>query len=295
MVFSGLVLIDERMKTVNKVADLQQFVAEAKAHGKKVGFVPTMGALHEGHLCLVKECKKENDICVVSVFVNPTQFNNPEDLEKYPRTPENDCRLLESAGCDLVFIPEVSEMYPEPDMRQFEFGQIGEVMEGKMRPGHFNGVAQVVSKLFDMVTPDQAYFGEKDFQQVAIIREMVRILNSPVKIIQVPIVREASGLALSSRNMRLSEEQRREAVAISRALFASKDTMEELLLEETREAVIAAINSVPSLETEYFEIVDGDTMQPLKEWSDSEYVVGCVTVYCGDVRLIDNIIYKNKQ
>lgn len=283
------------MKTVNRVADLQHFVADAKAHGKKVGFVPTMGALHEGHLFLVKECKKENDICVVSVFVNPTQFNNPEDLEKYPRTPENDCRLLESVGCDLVFMPEVAEMYPEPDTRQFDFGPLGDVMEGKMRPGHFNGVAQVVSKLFDMVTPDEAYFGEKDFQQVAIIRAMVRMLNSPVKITQVPIVREESGLALSSRNMRLTSAQRNEAVAISRALFASRDTMNELSVSETIDAVVSAINSVPSLETEYFEIVDGDTMQPVGNWSDSEYIVGCITVYCGEVRLIDNIIYKNKH
>lgn len=283
------------MKTVNKVADLQQLITEAKAQQKKVGFVPTMGALHEGHLYLVKKCKEENDVCVVSVFVNPTQFNNPEDLEKYPRTPENDCRLLESAGCDLVFMPEVAEMYPQPDTRQFDFGQIGEVMEGKMRPGHFNGVAQVVSKLFDMVTPDVAYFGEKDFQQVAIIREMVRQLQSPVRIIQVPIVREPSGLAMSSRNMRLTEEQRNEAVAISRALFASKDTMSELTVAETVAAVTASINAVPSLETEYFEIVDGDTMQPVKDWKDSEYIVGCITAYCGEVRLIDNIIYKNNK
>lgn len=282
------------MKTVNKVADLQQFVTEAKAQGKKVGFVPTMGALHEGHLFLVKECKKENDICVVSVFVNPTQFNNPEDLEKYPRTPENDCRLLESVGCDLVFMPEVAEMYPEPDTRQFDFGPIGEVMEGKMRPGHFNGVAQVVSKLFDMVTPDQAYFGEKDFQQVAIIRAMVRMINSPVIIKQLPIVREESGLALSSRNMRLTPEQREEAVAISRTLFASRDTMNDLSLSETIDAVVSTINAVPSLETEYFEIVDGDTMQPVANWEDSDYIVGCITVYCGEVRLIDNIVYKSK-
>ena len=283
------------MKTVNTVADLQQLVTEAKAQGKKVGFVPTMGALHEGHLFLVRKCKDENEVCVVSIFVNPTQFNNPEDLEKYPRTPENDCRLLESAGCDLVFMPEVSEMYPQPDTREFHFGPIGEVMEGKMRPGHFNGVAQVVSKLFDMVTPDQAYFGEKDFQQVAIIREMVRQLQSPVKIIQVPIVREESGLALSSRNMRLTDEQRRQAVAISRTLFASKDAIADMSVAETIDAVVAAINAVPSLETEYFEIVDGDTMQPVQNWEDSEYIVGCITVYCGEVRLIDNIIYKNKQ
>lgn len=286
---------DEEMKTVNKTADLQQYVREAKASGKRVGFVPTMGALHAGHLSLVETCKRENDLCVVSVFVNPTQFNNPEDLEKYPRTPEADCRLLEGAGCDIVFMPEVAEMYPEPDTRVFDFGPIGDVMEGKMRPGHFNGVAQVVSKLFDKVQPDVAYFGEKDFQQVAIIRAMVKQLGSPVLIKQLPIVREASGLALSSRNMRLTPEQRNEAVAISRALFASKETIDELTVDETRQAVIAAVDAVPSLTTEYFEIVDGDTMQPIASWSDTDYAVGCITVWCGDVRLIDNIIYKGAR
>ncbi len=282
------------MKTVNKVADLQSEIALVKAKGGKVGFVPTMGALHEGHLTLVKQCKAENDFCVVSVFVNPTQFNNAEDLEKYPRTPEQDCELLASVGCDLVFLPEVNEMYPEPDTRVFDFGELEKVMEGKMRPGHFNGVAQVVSKLFEMVAPDVAYFGEKDFQQVAIIRAMVRQLNSPVQIIQVPIVREESGLALSSRNMRLTPEQAREAVNISRSLFASKELMEESEVEDTASAVVAAINQIPSLEVEYFEIVDGDTLQPVKSWSDSDYIVGCITVFCGDVRLIDNIIYKTK-
>lgn len=283
------------MKTVNKVADLQRLITEAKKQGKQVGFVPTMGALHNGHLFLVKKCKEENDFCVASVFVNPTQFNNPEDLEKYPRTPEHDCELLASVGCDVVFMPEVAEMYPEPDTRVFDFGALEHVMEGKMRPGHFNGVAQVVSKLFEMVTPDTAYFGEKDFQQVAIIREMVRQLNSPVRIVQVPIVREDSGLALSSRNMRLNEQQRMDAVTISRALFASRDAISENSVAETIEAVLSAVNAVPSLETEYFEIVDGDTLQSVQSWDESDYIVGCITVYCGDVRLIDNIIYKNKQ
>lgn len=283
------------MKTVNKLADLQNEISQVKARGGKVGFVPTMGALHAGHLHLVERCKAENDFCVVSVFVNPTQFNNPEDLEKYPRTPEKDCELLESAGCDLVFLPEVSEMYPEPDTRVFDFGTLDKVMEGKMRPGHFNGVAQVVSKLFDMVTPEVAYFGEKDFQQVAIIRAMVEHLNYPVRIIQVPIVREESGLALSSRNMRLSAQQKEEAVSISKTLYASFQAQGRESVAETIRSVVETINAVPSLETEYFEIVDGDTLQPVDDWNDSPYIVGCITVYCGDVRLIDNIIYKNKQ
>ncbi len=282
------------MKTVNNIADLQRIISEAKAKGNQIGFVPTMGALHQGHLELVKRCKKETDFCVVSVFVNPTQFNNPEDLIKYPRTPEKDCQLLEATGCDLVFLPSVEEIYPEPDTREFDFGTLETVMEGAMRPGHFNGVAQVVSKLFDMVTPDIAFFGEKDFQQVAIIKAMVKQLNAPVKIVAVPIVREDSGLAMSSRNMRLSSTQIEEAVAISRALFESKQKMGSMSVEDTIKELVDKVNSVDSLEIEYFQIVDGDTLQALNSWDESEHIVGCVAAYCGEVRLIDNVIYKTK-
>lgn len=282
------------MKTVNKVTDLQQEITCVKSQGRKVGFVPTMGALHEGHLTLVRKCKAENDFCVVSVFVNPTQFNNPEDLEKYPRMPQADCELLASVGCDLVFLPEVEEVYPEPDTRIFDFGQLDKVMEGKMRPGHFNGVAQVVSRLFDMVTPDVAYFGEKDFQQVAIIRAMVAQLKSPVSIVQVPIVREESGLALSSRNMRLTSAQLEDAVHISRLLFRGKEQMGDFSVADTIRNTIEELNAIPSLTVEYFEIVDGDTLQAVNDWSDSEYIVGCIAVFCGEVRLIDNVIYKTK-
>ncbi len=282
------------MKTISKVVDLQSFVKELKAAGKRVGFVPTMGALHEGHLALVRQCKAENDICVASIFVNPTQFNNLDDLEKYPRTPEKDCDLLQSVGCDLVFLPSVQEMYPEKDTRTFSFGSIETVMEGAMRPGHFNGVAQVVSKLFDMVTPDVAYFGEKDFQQVAIIRAMVSQLQSPVEIIQVPIVRDPNGLAKSSRNMRLSDAERSEAVTISQSLFKSKELMHSQDVAQTITSVIAQVDAQPSLTTEYFQIVDGNTLQPVCSWDDSDYIVGCIAAYCGEVRLIDNIIYKNK-
>ena len=190
------------MEIVRKIADLQDIIAEAKNNGKRIGLVPTMGALHEGHLTLVRRCKEDNDICVVSVFVNPTQFNNPVDLDKYPRTPEKDSALLESVGCDIVFMPEAEEVYPEPDTRIFDLGEIDKVMEGKMRPGHFNGVCQVVSKLFDYVKPHVSYFGEKDFQQVAVIRKMTKDLGLDLDIVQVPIVREESGLAMSSRNMR---------------------------------------------------------------------------------------------
>ncbi|MDO5571471.1 MAG: pantoate--beta-alanine ligase [Bacteroidales bacterium] len=281
------------MKIVNKVVDLQKEISLLKEQGLRVGLVPTMGALHEGHLHLVTLCKEQNDVCVVSVFVNPTQFNNKEDLEKYPRTPEQDCEKLKSAGCDIVFMPSVEEIYPEPDTRVFNFGALEQVMEGKMRPGHFNGVAQIVSKLFYMVNPDKAYFGEKDFQQVAIIKNMVKQLNLPLTIVQVPIVREKSGLALSSRNMRLSKEQKIEAVNISKTLFESKENMNKMSIQKTIDSVIEKINSIPSLEVEYFQIVDGDTLQNVSAWNDSNYIVGCITVYCGDVRLIDNIIYKH--
>lgn len=279
------------MITLYTVKDLQKAVSVNKNEGKTVGFVPTMGALHEGHISLVKECREQNDVCIVSVFVNPTQFNNPADLEKYPRTIEHDIEILEEAGASIVFVPSVQEIYPEPDTRQFDFGQLDKVMEGKFRPGHFNGVAQVVSRLFDIVKPDMAYFGEKDFQQLAIIREMVRQLNIPVKIIAMPIKRETSGLAMSSRNQRLTEKQKEAAINIYRILSESKKLIKEKTVEEIRLAVIEEINNINSLEVEYFEIVDGNTLQQISGWKDTEYAVGCVTVFCGEVRLIDNIIY----
>lgn len=279
------------MITLYTVKDLQKAVSVNKNEGKTVGFVPTMGALHEGHISLVKECREQNDVCIVSVFVNPTQFNNPADLEKYPRTIEHDIEILEEAGASIVFVPSVQEIYPEPDTREFDFGQLDKVMEGKFRPGHFNGVAQVVSRLFDIVKPDMAYFGEKDFQQLAIIREMVRQLNIPVKIIAMPIKRETSGLAMSSRNQRLTEKQKEAAINIYRILSESKKLIKEKTVEEIRLAVIEEINNINSLEVEYFEIVDGNTLQQISDWKDTEYAVGCITVFCGEVRLIDNIIY----
>ena len=230
------------METVHKIADLQHIIAAAKKRGKKVCVVPTGGALHDGHLTSVRRCKEENDICVVSVFVNPTQFNNPDDLEKYPRTPEKDSELLESVGCDIVFMPSEEEVYPQQDTRVVDLGAIDKVMEGKMRPGHFNGVCQIVSKLFDYVKPHASYFGEKDFQQVAVIKEMVRILDLNLDIIQVPIVREPSGLAMSSRNMRLTEQEQQNAVSISTTLFSAKDRMLELTMSALRTWVMKSIN-----------------------------------------------------
>lgn len=279
------------MKIVSSIKDLKNFLALEREKGKKIGLVPTMGALHAGHISLVKRCVAENDICVVSDFVNPTQFNDKHDLETYPRTLEADCALLEPVGCDYVFAPSVAEMYPEPDTRIFDLGPVAAVMEGPRRPGHFNGVAQIVSKLFYIVEPDNAYFGEKDFQQIAVIREMVRQLNLPVHIVDCPIQREADGLALSSRNTRLTPEQRQKAPVIARTLKESTTFVPAKSVQEVIDFVVNTINQVPEMKVEYFEIVDGHTMQSIKNWSDTTYPVGCITVYCGEVRLIDNIKY----
>lgn len=283
------------MQVFNTISGLQLELLKVIENNKTIGFVPTMGALHEGHISLVKESEKTNDTTVVSIFVNPTQFNNSTDLEKYPRTIENDLSLLAEAGVDYVFVPSVDEIYPEKDERSFDFGLLDKVMEGKFRPGHFNGVAQVVSKLLDIVKPNRAYFGEKDFQQLAIISNLVQQNIIPVEIIAVPIKRETTGLALSSRNQRLTENQRLTATAIYKFLSESAKSYKNYTVEEALKNVIDGINSIDGLEVEYFEIIDGFTLQPVSNWSDSEYVVGCITVYCGDVRLIDNITYIKKD
>ena len=280
------------MKIVNSIQELKRYLAEERQHNKQIGFVPTMGALHNGHLSLVKRCVEENDVCVVSIFVNPTQFNDKNDLATYPRTLDKDSALLEPAGCDYVFAPTEAEMYPEPDTRTFDCGTVSAVMEGARRPGHFNGVAQIVSKLFYAVEPDNAYFGEKDFQQIAVIRAMVKQLNIPVKINACPILREEDGLALSSRNVRLTPEQRQKAPLIARTLKESTNFAVGKSVQEVIDYVVNTINADPVMRVEYYEIVDGITMESIKDWSDTDYAVGCITVYCGEVRLIDNIRYK---
>jgi len=279
------------MKIIHTIKDLQTELSELKAQGKKVGLVPTMGALHAGHASLVKRSVNENDVTVVSVFVNPTQFDK-NDLVKYPRTLDADCKLLESCGVTFVFAPSVEEIYPEPDTRRFSYAPLDTVMEGAFRPGHFNGVCQIVSKLFDIVKPHCAYFGEKDFQQLAIIREMVRQMKFDLEIVGCPIVREEDGLALSSRNARLSAEERENALNISRTLFKSRTFATTHSVSETQKMVEDAIAAAPGLRLEYFEIVDGNTLQKVGDWNDTSYVVGCITVFCGEVRLIDNIKYK---
>lgn len=280
------------MKLVHTISELRAELEIQRKAGKKIGLVPTMGALHEGHASLVRRAVAENDVVVISVFVNPTQFNDSNDLVKYPRTLEADCRLLEKEGATLVFAPSVEEMYPEPDTRRFHYAPLDTVMEGKYRPGHFNGVCQIVSKLFLIVEPHYAYFGEKDFQQLAIIREMVARLDMPVQIVGCPIVREEDGLALSSRNARLSAEDRTHALAISRTLFDSLTYSKTHTVAETQTFVEKAIAESEGLELEYFELVDGNTLQKISSWDETDYAVGCITVYCGEVRLIDNIKYK---
>ena len=280
------------MKVIHTIKDLQAELSVLKAQGKKVGLVPTMGALHAGHASLVKRSVNENEVTVVSVFVNPTQFNDKNDLVKYPRTLDADCKLLEACGATYTFAPSVEEMYPEPDTRQFSYAPLDTVMEGAFRPGHFNGVCQIVSKLFEAVKPHRAYFGEKDFQQLVIIHEMVRQMQFDLEIVGCPIVREEDGLALSSRNARLSAEERENALKISQTLFKSRTFAATHTVSETQKFVEDAIVAAPGLRLEYFEIVDGNTLQKVGNWDQTSYAVGCITVFCGDVRLIDNIKYK---
>ena len=253
-----------------------------------------MGALHAGHVSLIERARKENDIVVVSVFVNPTQFNNPEDLRTYPRTEEADCEKLESAGVDYAFIPTVEEIYPVEDTRVFDLGPVADVMEGAMRPGHFNGVAQIVSRLFAMTNPTRAYFGEKDFQQIAIIRRMAEIEGfNELEIIDCPIKREDDGLAMSSRNVRLTAKQREVAPNINKILVSSVGLSSTNTVNETIKYVVDEINSFEEMEVEYYQIVNPITMQPIDKWEDAPdgIAVGCITVYLGNVRLIDNIKY----
>ena len=284
------------MQIITTKLELSNQMAACIRQGKSIGFVPTMGALHAGHASLVKQACAENAVCVVSVFVNPTQFNNKEDLLKYPRNIKKDAELLADLGVDFVFAPTPEEMYSQEEMQQefaFDFAGLDQVMEGKMRPGHFNGVVQVVSRLFDLVQPTRAYFGEKDFQQLAIIHHMVERSSfseryTGLKIIDCPIVRENSGLAMSSRNERLSEQEKQTAVTISQTLFDSLQWAKTASVKEIQQRVIDTINAVYGLEVEYYEIVDKNTLQPTDVWDNA---VGCVTVYCGPVRLIDNIRY----
>lgn len=282
------------MQVVTTIEGLNEQLNGARKNGKKIGLVPTMGALHAGHASLVSRSVKENDITVVSDFVNPTQFNDKNDLKRYPRTLEADDKLLEGLGADYVFAPSVEEMYPQLDNRHFSYPPVDSVMEGAFRPGHFNGVCQIVSKLFDAVKPDKAYFGEKDYQQIAVIKAMVKDLKIPVEICPCSIVRSESGLALSSRNSMLTPDELKEAVNISQTLFASQKFAKEHSVKETHDFVVDTLNAIDGLKVQYYQIVDGETLQDIQNWDETNTVVGCITVFCGHtpIRLIDHVCYK---
>lgn len=290
------------MEVINTISQLRERLAQHRSEGRTIGFVPTMGALHEGHASLVRRSVKENGVTVVSIFLNPTQFNDPKDLERYPRTLDADCCLLEACKADIAFAPTVKEIYPEPDTRQFSYPPTDSVMEGAMRPGHFNGVCQIVSKLFMYVEPDRAYFGEKDYQQIAVIRRMVADLGFRLKIVPCPVVRQEDGLAMSSRNALLSDEERKTAASIYRIMDKSRIIVREgfaygsggMSVQQTHDYVVEEINKIDGLEVQYFSIVDGDTLADVTSWDDAPSIVGCITVFCGSkpIRLIDHIRYK---
>lgn len=281
------------MKIIRTLYDMTQYRMQQRDRGASVGFVPTMGALHEGHLSLVEKAVKENMVTVVSVFVNPVQFNNADDFAKYPRSEEKDFKLLAAAGVDAVFAPDALEMYPENSQpKNYILGSVAEVMEGKYRPGHFQGVARVLDILFRLVDPHRAYFGEKDFQQIAVVRNLVKEEGLKVEIVACPIKRASDGLAMSSRNERLTEEQRKVAPEIYEALKYSVEYSNEHSVRATHDTVVERIDAVPGMKVEYFEIVDARTLQPVEEWEESNWIVGCITVFLGDVRLIDNITYR---
>jgi len=275
------------MLIFDKIESLQLFLKKSK--GKTIGFVPTMGALHEGHLSLIQASKEKTDITICSVFVNPAQFNKVEDLEKYPRNIEKDVGMLEQKGCDLLFFPTVDEMYPVPPTKQYDFGDLGVVMEGKHRPGHFNGVGLVIERFFEIIHPDYAFFGEKDFQQLAVIRELVRQLNSSTVIVGCPIYREKSGLAMSSRNERLSEKEKEDAQAIFKALEHVKKKSTNSTIAELKQYFFNTLNQYQNFEVEYFSVADGNTLQPITNWGESDYCVAFTAVNVGSVRLIDNM------
>ena len=276
-------------KIINSKKDLLKELEFFRSKGKSIGFVPTMGALHEGHLSLIRSSNQKDEITVVSIFINPTQFNNPNDYDKYPRILDDDIQILRKVKCDILFSPSEKEMYPEEDKREFNFGNLDKVMEGKHRPGHFRGVALIVSKLFEIIQPDRAYFGEKDFQQLAIIKDLNKKLGFNIEIVPCPIIREKDGLAMSSRNMLLTKEQRENVPLISKTLFKAKEISKSLNVSETKQFVIRTINENPFLDVEYFEIIDGVSLESVDNWDHKGKIVGCIAVHVDTVRLIDNI------
>lgn len=284
------------MEIINSIVALQNALYAPRKAGKRIGLVPTMGALHDGHASLIRRSVKDCDVTVVSVFLNPTQFNDQNDLARYPRTLEADCALAETCGADIVFAPSVKEIYPTPDTRTFAFPPVTTVMEGAYRPGHFNGVCQVVSRLFYIVKPQRAYFGEKDWQQIAVIKCLVTFINSPVEIIECPTIREKDGLAKSSRNALLAPDERLLAAKIYAVLQESVARSKTKTVDEVHDEVVHQLNATDGLDVEYFDIVDGRTLLPVTQWDQAAEVVGCITVYCGatPIRLIDHITYRKE-
>lgn len=284
------------MEIINSIVALQNALYASRKAGKRIGLVPTMGALHDGHASLIRRSVKDCDVTVVSVFLNPTQFNDQNDLARYPRTLEADCALAETCGADIVFAPSVKEIYPTPDTRTFAFPPVTTVMEGAYRPGHFNGVCQVVSRLFYIVKPQRAYFGEKDWQQIAVIKRLVTFINSPVEIIECPTIREKDGLAKSSRNVLLAPDERLLAAKIYAVLQESVARSKMKTVAEVHDEVVHQLNAADGLDVEYFDIVDGRTLLPVTQWDQAAEVVGCITVYCGatPIRLIDHITYRKE-
>lgn len=281
------------MLIVKTVVELQQFLFSCT--NKTIGFVPTMGALHLGHLSLMEKAAKENDILICSIFVNPTQFNNQEDLEKYPRHAEKDITLINDTFNKheniIVFLPDVKEIYPQPSLKSYNFGNLSLVMEAQHRPGHFDGVGMVLERFFEILQPTKAYFGEKDFQQLAVVRNLVNQLQLPVQVVGCPIVREENGLAMSSRNERLSPEQKKQAANIFKFLLYAQEQARKLTVAEVKNNFINAIKNIPALQLEYFEIADGNNLLPISNWNETSYCVAFVAVFIGNVRLIDNITF----
>ncbi len=277
-----------------KEYQLQNYLNTLKSDKKSIGIVPTMGALHDGHLSLIQKAKEDNDCVVCTIFVNPTQFNNATDLEKYPRTVAKDIELLTSIGTDVLLMPSVEEVYPEglDTTLELDFGKLATTMEGEFRPGHFDGMAQVVNRLVNMVQPHSLYMGQKDFQQITIVRSMLTQLESKIKLVMVPIMRHEDGLAMSSRNVRLTPENRNRAVIISQTLSEAKNKVENKTPKEVETWAMKEL-SIPEFKPEYFEIVDGITLQPIDDFNETDFAVACTAVWAGEVRLIDNMVLKS--
>ena len=280
------------MLVLNKIEDVKQMIAEYKQQHKLIGFVPTMGALHQGHISLINQSKQHTDITVCSIFVNPTQFNNPEDLKHYPRTPEQDIKLLEEAGCDILYMPEVKDIYPENDTRKFNFGYLDTILEGSTRPGHFNGVGQVVSILLEGVKPDKAFFGSKDYQQVMVVKSLVKQLNLPVEIVACPILREPDGLAMSSRNTRLTAEERIIAGMVPDMMQQANKIVREQSIDAAKKFISDLVSKISIMKLDYFEVCDAETLESLSDYNPKNKAVSLIAVFVGKIRLIDNWIIE---